>query len=175
MGCGRKGSTYHLSELLFLLPRLDYCAQVGAISAKGFYEGQVIQVALAANLYESCGGLNADFFTCIAIVSAFVSAQWPIWSGKKRPEVLIYGQKPAPAPADSKKPATKQPEQKQSLLGKLLGSKDNKEIETVMDGPFKKPVASPPQKGSGASSRDAELAQLSDMGFTIEVSSFFLC
>ena len=63
----------------------------------------------------------------------------------------------------------KQPEQKQGFLGKLLGSKDNKEIETVMDGPFKKPVASPPPKGSGASSRDAELAQLSDMGFTIEV------
>lgn len=109
-----------------------------------------------------------------AIVTNFVGTQWPVWSGAKRPHVHLYGQPKTLTPAS--KPAAKaeaKPE-KPGLLSKLMGSGGSKEtkVETVMDGPFKKPVASPVTSpgGTKGGSRDAELAQLSEMGFTIEVN-----
>lgn len=111
-----------------------------------------------------------------AIVSTFVSREWPLWSGKKRPAVQTFASKDAPkepkaapAPADAKGAAAAA--NKPGFLGKLLGSKEKREVETVMDGAFKKPVSSPPPKaGANAGGhRDAEIAQLCEMGFTIEV------
>ena len=117
-----------------------------------------------------------------AIVSTFVSREWPLWSGRKRPVVQAFGakdapkeQKAAPAPADTKSGAANKP----GFLGKLLGNKEKREVETVMDGAFKKPVSSPPPKAGGGGGgsgghRDAEIAQLCEMGFTIEVRRLVL-
>lgn len=91
--------------------------------------------------------------------------QWPLWSGAKRPHVQVYGQKSSAPPVDSKGNDPKA--EKPGFLSKLLGSsKEPAKVDTVMDGPFKKPA---PLPSKAHSQRDSELAQLSEMGFTIEV------
>lgn len=96
-----------------------------------------------------------------AIVSNFVSKNWPTWSAKNRPPVLSYGQKAPAAPTPGAQSPALKPE-KPGLLSKILGTKDKESPRVEADGPGKKL----PTKNAA---HDAEIAQLCEMGFTIEV------